>query len=804
MVTRKNFDKTAITVTVIMLVLTVLFMNGKSLGLEIDVPALGYEDRLFDNSKVHTIDIIMDDWDSFIESAASEEYTPATVVIDGESFKLVGIRGKGNTSLSSVASLGSQRYSFKIEFDQYESGKTYYGLDKLALNNMIQDTTMMKDYLTYTMMNEFGVDTPLCSFVYITVNGEDWGLYLAVEGVEDSFLQRNYGTYEGELYKPDSISFGGGRGNGRDFNMSEFWKENFSSEDDDDEGSENADLSESPATMPDMGSMPPMPDMGGFSPDMGSMPSMPDMSSMPDMGSMPQMPDMGGFSQDTGSMPSMPDMGSMPQMGDMPAMPGSDSSMPDMGSMPSMPGGGMGGFGMGSSDVKLQYIDDDFDSYSNIWNNAKTDVTDGDKRRLINSLKQLSENENIEEVVNIDEVIRYFVVHNYVCNGDSYTGMMIHNYYLHEKNGMMEMIPWDYNLAFGTFQGSNGDSTVNTPIDSPISMGSSEDRPMLNWIYANEEYTEMYHQYFAEFLETVDITGIIDAAYELIAPYVEKDPTAFYTFEDFEKGVEALRQFCELRTESIQKQLENGETTQNMHYVDGSALNLSDMGSMNNGGGGDRGGNGFGGGRGGRSFGRGGEANASDTDSTEGTSVPQPDQAQNTEQTGGVNFPGGSMPGGFQPGENMPEGFHPGSSIPEGFQPEENLPEGFQPGVFQSEGSQPEENLTEDVQPEEGQTETTQTEEEQPDENQQEESASDVCVNPDCANTAETQEKPTEAGNSESRSRGEGSDRMPSGDRGMPGGFGYSSASNSKTAYIWIGISALILAAGLFIAKKFK
>ena len=167
---------------------------------------------------------------------------------------------------------------------------------------------------------------------------------------------------------------------------------------------------------------------------------------------------------------------------------------------------------------------------------------------------------------------------------------------------------------------------------------------MLNWIYANEEYTEMYHQYFAEFLETVDITGIIDAAYELIAPYVEKDPTAFYTFEDFEKGVEALRQFCELRTESIQKQLENGETTQNMHYVDGSALNLSDMGSMNNGGGGDRGGNGFGGfggGRGGRSFGRGGEANASDTDSTEGTSVPQPDQAQNTEQTGGVNFPGG-------------------------------------------------------------------------------------------------------------------------------------------------------------------
>ena len=72
----------------------------------------------------------------------------------------------------------------------------------------------MKDYLTYRLMHEFGVDSPLCSYVYITVNGQDWGLYLAVEGVEESFLTRNYGNEYGELYKPDSMSFGGGRGNG--------------------------------------------------------------------------------------------------------------------------------------------------------------------------------------------------------------------------------------------------------------------------------------------------------------------------------------------------------------------------------------------------------------------------------------------------------------------------------------------------------------------------------------------------------------------------------------------------------------
>ncbi len=175
---------------ILILGITILFMNGGDLGLQAMAHTMGYETRLFDNTKVHTVDIVMDDWDGFIANATSEEYADAAVVIDGEVYKNVGIRAKGNTSLSTVASLGSERYSFKIEFDHYDSSITYHGLDKLSLNNLIQDSTMMKDYLTYTMMNRFGVDSSLCSYVYITVNGEDWGLYLAVEGVEESFLER--------------------------------------------------------------------------------------------------------------------------------------------------------------------------------------------------------------------------------------------------------------------------------------------------------------------------------------------------------------------------------------------------------------------------------------------------------------------------------------------------------------------------------------------------------------------------------------------------------------------------------------
>lgn len=132
--------------------------------------------------------------------------------------------------------------------------------------------------------------------------------------------------------------------------------------------------------------------------------------------------------------------------------------------------------GMGSSDVKLQYIDDDPDSYANIFDNAKTKVKKKDQARLIEALKKLSEGDT--SAVDTDAVAMYMAVHNFLCNGDSYTGSMVHNYYLYEKDGVMSMIPWDYNLAFGGFTGgSDATGTVNTAIDTLVSGGDDSDRP---------------------------------------------------------------------------------------------------------------------------------------------------------------------------------------------------------------------------------------------------------------------------------------------------------------------------------------
>lgn len=556
MSTHKYMDRVCVAAVVLSLLLTLLFMNGKALGLQPAGKVIGYENRLFDTSRVHTIEIVMDDWDGFIETCQSEEYSACNVVIDGESYKNVGIRAKGNTSLSSVSAMGSSRYSFKIEFDKYDSVKSYHGLDKISLNNLIQDNTMMKDYLTYQMMNAFGVPSSLSSFVYITVNGEDWGLYLAVEGVEEAFLQRNYGNDYGELYKPDSMDFGGGRGNGRDFDMNGLA---------DRPGGEGGD---GPA-QPGQG-----PDFGNFSP-----PAMPGGNGPEGMGEAPPA------GQDAARQPSDVPPGGM-NFGDF--------------DPPSMFGGG-GGFSFGgASDVKLQYIDDDPDSYSNIFSSAKTNVSDADQARLIASLKSLSSYEDLENVLDIEAVLRYFVVHNFVVNGDSYTGNMIHNYYLYEEDGRLSMIPWDYNLAFGTFMGGEAASSINDAIDDVLS-----DRPMQAWIFSDESCTQRYHELYAEFLNTVDTDQIIEDAYALIAEYVEKDPTKFCTCEEFETGLQTLRSFCALRQESIRGQLEGTipstseqQNAQQDALVSAGDLNLSDMGTMSGGGmGGGPGGFGGGGGQ---------------------------------------------------------------------------------------------------------------------------------------------------------------------------------------------------------------
>ncbi len=485
-----------------------------------------------DKTKVMDIQIVADqkDWADMLQNATAKAYIPATVVINGTKIENVGIRPKGNSSLSMVAQDDTtDRYSFKIEFDHYVTGQTWLGLDKIVVNNMQGDATYMKEYLSYDIMDYVGVETPRYAFSNITVNGEAWGFYLAIEALEDSYAERVYGNDHGKLYKPESM---GMRGNGQMNELGGAVGKNRSQQGDPAGGQT---LSQSDGQMPAV--------------DQGQ-----------------------PLSQAEGQMPS----------GENPA--------PETGGER---GGFAGGFGQ-SGGATLQYTDDEISSYSVIFENAVFDSTDTDYNRVINALKKLNAGENLESTVDVAATLKYFAAQTVVVNLDHYVSNMCHNYYLYEKDGRLTMLPWDYNLAFGGFQSGSASDVVNFPIDTPVSGVNLEDRPILAKLLEVPEYMALYHGFLQQIVDGYFSNGqfsrTVDSLDALISSYVESDPTAFYDFTAYQSGVTELKKLGELRAQSIEGQLNGsipatteGQSANSAALVDASSVNLSALGSMGGG-----------------------------------------------------------------------------------------------------------------------------------------------------------------------------------------------------------------------------
>ncbi|WP_018306259.1 CotH kinase family protein [Desulfitobacterium hafniense] len=189
----------------------------------------------------------------------------------------------------------------------------------------------------------------------------------------------------------------------------------------------------------------------------------------------------------------------------------------------------------------LVYIDDNIKSYSGIT--AAVDKKTGADAALLNMLKVLNEGQDLEKVINVEETLKYFAVNTVLVSMDSYQGTMKHNYYLYEEDGVFTILPWDYNMSFGGFSmGRGGDSSPTTlTIDDPVSGTSLEERPLIGKLLEVEEYKELYHQYIQEFIQgpfSVEaMTGEIERVANLIRPYLEEDPTKFYTMEQFEEAI---------------------------------------------------------------------------------------------------------------------------------------------------------------------------------------------------------------------------------------------------------------------------
>ena len=369
----------------------------------------GAYDGLFDDILEIELTVGEAELSTVIDHADAGVYVEADVTAGGQTVAGAGLKARGNTSY--VSDAGNERYSFKLKFNKFTKGQKLNGLDELNLNNMSYDPSYVREYLAYLLFT--GKSAPLATFAKLTVNGRYYGLYLAVEGIDDSFLKRAFGDNDGSLYEAKKGS---------------------------------------------------------------------------------------------------------------------------------------------------AFVDGDTSTFS---------LENGEDGRMANITRlyeAISSGEGIEDILDVDSVLRYAAIVGIVCGQESYLGPKAENYYLYETSeGVLSMIPWDLKMTFGTDRTLRKTEyqieaeQIKTDVNSPFFGVEAADRPLVGKLLENAEYKAKYLEYVKQYTSQLkEILGSFSDLKSAIDSAVSADPRRFYDealYEaEFTDGENTLYGFIRQRCAFIDSQ----------------------------------------------------------------------------------------------------------------------------------------------------------------------------------------------------------------------------------------------------------
>lgn len=181
--------------SILVSLLTIICVSGQ--------PTFPEDGPLFKDDVVPRIDITINpdtlEWLYQHENLESDiEFTAEFIFDNGEirdTIYPVGFRLRGNTSRY------SQKKSFKVSFNTFESGAKYYGVEKLNLNGEHNDPTVMRSKVCWDILRKMEIPAPRSNHVQVYINGDYYGLYINVEHIDEEFVKSRFEYNNGNLYK---------------------------------------------------------------------------------------------------------------------------------------------------------------------------------------------------------------------------------------------------------------------------------------------------------------------------------------------------------------------------------------------------------------------------------------------------------------------------------------------------------------------------------------------------------------------------------------------------------------------------
>lgn len=127
-----------------------------------------------------------------------------------------------NVAVHLKGSMGSFRPvtdkpALTLNFDRFAEGQRFHGLQKISLNNSVQDPSYTSEKVCREIFVAAGVPAPRADYATAELNGRQLGLFVLVEGWNKQFLRRYFTNVKGNFYdvgnsrditKPGDAAFG--------------------------------------------------------------------------------------------------------------------------------------------------------------------------------------------------------------------------------------------------------------------------------------------------------------------------------------------------------------------------------------------------------------------------------------------------------------------------------------------------------------------------------------------------------------------------------------------------------------------